>query len=830
MKVVQVVTGSAVLLFVLTWLAVRGMTGAVQPSEQWLRALDDFAAAESALHRDVLAARAGILRNYDPLVAEINSMQAATGRLSAQLPPEIGNAGPLQALRRMVDHKEAWTERFKSRNALLQNSLAQFNLSSHRLSGPGHAPALVQEVSGLATVMLHLTLDTSPPSAEAVDVKLGRLRGFRPAADDAALVQALLSHAELLKDVLPETDRIVRSIVMTNSDPQREALRALIRLHDAEAEEAVGVFRIILYAASLVLAGFLVAFGVQLRSHARSLRQRANVEHVIADFSTRVINSYRTDIAWDVEAVLGALAKCLSAERAYFVAPGDPPQIFRWSRHGADFPRGWPLRAMELTTVVKPRTDGILYASVGKRECAGRISAVLAAAGTKSWLCIAGPQGGAPLLGFDCTRASFTGWHHHCGLFRMAYDAIASALDRDNLEREKERLQVGLQRARRMETIGSLASGIAHNFNNIIGAILGRTEMAFGYAEAGSRLADNLAEIRRAGERARDIVDQILAFGRRDDVSRETLSMRDVVLEAQALLAVSLPPEVRLCVEAEADDVTVYGEPAQLQQVLLNVCTNSAQAMDEAGKIRVSIETRELKRTLRLAWEELSPGRYIVVSVADNGRGMTQATRDRIFDPFFTTRQDGNGLGLATVREIVRQHEGAIGVQSEPGVGTRFEIWLPSAGSGIGDAKPRPPSVAERGAGETILVVGSVGEDLLWQEEMLAALGYEPIGFAHPEDAIAACRQAAGRFDLILISNPAGTAAVLDLARRLSRVAPWLPIILATASAKEFSAPRLAGAGVRELIHLPLESAELACLLRRQLAHDRPGAGSESRG
>ena len=287
----------------------------------------------------------------------------------------------------------------------------------------------------------------------------------------------------------------------------------------------------------------------------------------------------------------------------------------------------------------------------------------------------------------------------------MAFDAIANAVRREVLEQDKERLEASLHQARRMETIGALTSGIAHNFNNIVGAILGFAEMAHAHVKAGSRPANSLGEIRRAGERARDLVDQILTFGRRGAMRRERICVKELIAETRTLLEASLPRHISLMIHETSETTIVAAEPAQLQQVILNVCNNAAQAMDEAGTIEITLEARETESAMRMGHDDLAAGRYTIISIVDTGRGMDEATRERIFEPFFTTRRGGNGLGLATVREIVRQHGGAVSVQSSLGAGTRFDIWLPCAPP----VELAPGQTAfgptGRGCGETVLVL-----------------------------------------------------------------------------------------------------------------------------
>jgi CheY-like chemotaxis protein len=196
---------------------------------------------------------------------------------------------------------------------------------------------------------------------------------------------------------------------------------------------------------------------------------------------------------------------------------------------------------------------------------------------------------------------------------------------------------------------------------------------------------------------------------------------------------------------------------------------------------------------------------------------MDEATQERIFEPFFTTRPDGNGFGLATARDIVREHDGAVEVQSTPGVGTRFEVWLPSVPSSEPISIQHTSGIGGRGIGETVLVLESDRGRLLRHEEILAALGYEPVGFTRLHEAAPALAVRA-RFDAALVCHQPGVPSALDFATALHDMAPGLPIILATPSARDLDAPGLAASGVSEVVHHPLTSAELAGALARCLA------------
>jgi nitrogen-specific signal transduction histidine kinase len=400
------------------------------------------------------------------------------------------------------------------------------------------------------------------------------------------------------------------------------------------------------------------------------------------------------------------------------------------------------------------------------------------------------------------------------GLWRMAFDSIAHAIEREQLEEERRDLEAKLQQARRMETIGTLASGIAHNFNNIVGAILGYAEMALSQMRAGSRPAENLAEIRSAGERARDLIDQILSFGRRSDAGRQRVRLNALIGEARALLVATLPSTVQFdAARYIGDAIVLDGIPGQLQQVLINICNNAVQAVDGNGTIRLEARCVDKTVPLTLAHAQLPAGRYVVISISDNGRGMDAATREQIFEPFFTTREEGNGLGLATALEIVSAHGGDITVESAVGEGTRFDIWLPcDAREGIGEQALEPLA---RGNGEAVMICEPDRDLLMKQEEIIAALGYEPSGFSRLAELQEAYAVAPWSFDVALICCPHVSASRLEAVAALRRAAPSLPIILAVSSSTGLDGPMLAAAGVTEIIGLPLISSELADALTR---------------
>jgi signal transduction histidine kinase len=575
-------------------------------------------------------------------------------------------------------------------------------------------------------------------------------------------------------------------------------------------------YGVLLYLVSLVLLIMLVFLGLRLRSRAVALRQRAAFEHVIAENSTRLINSSPAETGARLKQVLGELSRTVGADRAYVVLDEKPIRMHTWSGNGKAFPPGWPNQALALSGqlgVAEP--DSVTVADVTALP-PGPAKDALTAAGVRGWACVPLTRPGRvrSIMGFDAFRPIKDKIFPE-PIVRLAGDAVANAIEREFLERDRAKLTVRLERARRMQMVGSLASGIAHNFNNIMAAILGYSEMVEPQLTRGTKPAQHIDEIRRAAERGRDLVDNILTFGRRTDARVRPVQVRALLEEAASLLRVSLPSEIELVFEDVPIGVAVSGEPAQVQQVILNLCTNAAQAMDGSGHIRVTAKQEELPALLQMNEGELSPGRYVCIAVSDNGRGFDERVARRIFEPFFTTRVAGTGLGLATVREIVRDHDGAIGVQSKPGHGSRFEVWLPAAAAD-GTALVEPASLP-LGRGETILIVESERERLLWDEEKLAALGYEPVGFEHPGDALVACRSEPDRFDVILVSYGSQAQGGLDLARSLSEIAPLKPVLLAASSSIDVSVNALLEAGISEVLRWPLASTELAAALARCL-------------
>jgi signal transduction histidine kinase len=809
MKTMVSIAAVTLLLMLLSGLSLLGMNPEASRYDRLIAILSQFAITESTLRQDILNTRTGLLRNYDPLDREMNTLYGQLHQLRQQ---GVKNA-TLQPMEDLIASQETLTEQFKTNNAMLQNSLAYFGLMSGRFGVGLHDEALGSALTALSTSVLHLTLDTSKASAADVEEKLDQFAAQAPSGGDAELAEGILMHGRVLYSLLPATDHLLEALYDLPRSERLEALRADILAHQKASRAAARIYRGLLFATSMLLLAMLVYASSQLRLYVRALRRQAEFERAIAAISMQFMNARPDEIGDRVELALATLAERIGADRAYYVGSADPPQVNCWSRDGTVWPSSWPAQATALNARMAD-SDGSAFVPDIAAMADSPDKDMFMRFGLLGWTSVSayGRNAGRGVLGFDAIRTAMPAQCDR-SLLRMAADTIANAVAHAALERDRVRLEASLEQVRRMETIGAVASGVAHNFNNIIGVILGYTEMEEGHARPDSRLARNLDGIRHAAERARDVIDKVLTFGRRKEPPRRTADLLALMAETQSLLSAALPQRARIVVAPVPDHAVVAGDPAQLQQVIMNLCNNAVQAMDGAGLVSLETDVAAIDTPRQLTHGFVPKGRYVRISVRDTGRGIDAAALRRLFEPFFTTRSDGNGLGLATVREIVRSYGGALDVWSRPGAGSLFTVWLPQVDA-TPDHSDAPASI--HGKGETVLVIDEDRAGLLHHEEIVAALGYEPVGFAEPEQVLRAIRSARQRFDALLIGNLVPATRALALATTLHEMAPDLPIVL-TACADDLDADALASAGVSEVVAKPLHSAELAAALSRRL-------------
>jgi PAS domain S-box-containing protein len=398
-------------------------------------------------------------------------------------------------------------------------------------------------------------------------------------------------------------------------------------------------------------------------------------------------------------------------------------------------------------------------------------------------------------------------------------------------EAERGELESQLRQAQKMEAIGQLTGGIAHDFNNILTSVIGYVVLAGERAEGlgDARLVRQLEQAHIAAQRARDLIAQMLAFARRQRGERRVVPLAQVVRQAVQLLRATLPSSIELDADAQESAPSVQADAVQLEQVLFNLCINARDAIDGSGRIRVRLRERKA-----VGWHcascraPLNGGRWVELSVADDGCGIAPDVLERMFDPFYSTKEvgRGSGMGLAMVHGIVHEHGGHVRVDTRPGEGATFAVLLPPVeGAGADDgvqatsqARPRGPSAVPGPLHGRVLVVedqGMVGD---FMAELLDAWGLHPVLLRDPEAAAHWLADASQAVDLMITDQTMPRMTGLELAQRAATLRPGLPVILYTGDATEFDPALLQRCGVRELLRKPIVPDALRSLVRALLA------------
>ena len=419
--------------------------------------------------------------------------------------------------------------------------------------------------------------------------------------------------------------------------------------------------------------------------------------------------------------------------------------------------------------------------------------------------------------------------------YEMGGEAYTVAHIRDISERRlaeeaRARLEEQLRQSQKHKAIGTLASGIAHDFNNILAGIFGFTALARESAGANTEVRDYIDEIGRASYRAKELVQQILAFSRKadGDEAMGPVPLGHVVAEACNLLRASSPSTIELEKDLQADLPLVRGNATQLHQVVMNLGTNAVQAMhDRSGRLTVGLEACAVSPAMAESLPGLTAGSHVLLTVRDTGMGMDKATQMRIYEPFFTTKGpgEGTGLGLSVVYGIVHNHRGAIRLTSDVGRGTTFEVFLPAAAS-VKREEHGEPSALPRGHGERILFVDDEKPIVRVGELILRRLGYEVDGENQVSEALARLERDPQAFQLVIADQTMPGMTGLEFAGRIRNLRPDLPVVLATGHSDDLTPERVKAAGVREILAKPYAADILAGLARRHLppvAALRPG-------
>ncbi|GFK95818.1 Sensor kinase CckA [Fundidesulfovibrio magnetotacticus] len=374
-------------------------------------------------------------------------------------------------------------------------------------------------------------------------------------------------------------------------------------------------------------------------------------------------------------------------------------------------------------------------------------------------------------------------------------------------------LERQLLQSQKMEAIGALAGGIAHDFNNILTSIINSTELALMDLAEDSETAQDMERSLKAARRGSRLVQQILAFSRPSQQGFAPTDMAEVVHEALAIFAATLPRNITLSENIQVNPAIAFADPTQVHQIVMNICANAFQAMrDTGGHLALELVEADLDET-HAEMVNVQPGRYLRLAVSDSGPGIPPDIMDRIFDPFFTTKAkgEGTGLGLAVVHGIVKSHRGGLRVASQPGKGTTFEIYLPKQGD-FDASFPRAliaAKAAARRGDERILFVEDDADQLTVIPRVLSLLGYEVTAVSGAQEALDAVTALPGAFDVVVTDFDMPALSGVELAQRIEDIAPNLPVILVSGRRSALTAAQHAG-NIRTVLLKPYNGEELA--------------------
>lgn len=393
---------------------------------------------------------------------------------------------------------------------------------------------------------------------------------------------------------------------------------------------------------------------------------------------------------------------------------------------------------------------------------------------------------------------------------------------RQKFERERAELEKQLYQLQKMETIGTLAGGIAHDFNNILTPILGYTDMALEELPEESNLRFDIEQINNAAHRGKDLVQQVLTFSREVDFANKPIQLQPIIAEALNLIKASFPPGVEIVQHFDQKIGTVLADPIHIHQIVMNLCTNANHAMMKTGgTLDVSLDAVKIDQRMADKIPNLKKGPYIRLTISDTGHGMDIKTKERIFEPFFTKKEvgSGSGLGLSVVHGIISNYGGAILVESTPGKGSTFIIYLPKYSGDILESDKLNKKVLK--GDEYILFVDDETEITFMGKKMLENLGYKVSISSNSISALEEFRANSDKYSLLVTDQNMPNMTGTELASKIKAIRPDIRVIIITGYSDSLSEEVLEECGISEVILKPMILDDFSKIIRRVLDKDK---------
>ena len=404
---------------------------------------------------------------------------------------------------------------------------------------------------------------------------------------------------------------------------------------------------------------------------------------------------------------------------------------------------------------------------------------------------------------------------------RMVHIQVATDITNlKAMEDERKLVEEKLRQKHKMEAVGTLAGGIAHDFNNVLSILMGNAEIALDELPDKHPARESLQDIFQATARARDLVYQLMSFSRNTEPGRIILALKSSLLETIRLLRATLPTTVQIEVDIEDELYSIKADPTQIHQIVINLCTNAAHAMEkDGGLLQLKLSNFQLDEKMAVAFHDLQPGKYVQLLVSDTGEGVAESVKDRVFDPYFTTKETGkgSGMGLSVVHGIVKSHHGEITLDSTPGKGTTITVYFPAAlDTQQQEIEPANRPAPLRGS-EKILLVDDELTILATIRKILQRLGYEVTSCSDPREALQLVNGGVDHFDLVITDMTMPGLSGDRLIKKIHQIQPQLPAIICTGYSERMDAEKARLINASAFLEKPILKDDLAATIREIL-------------